>query len=457
MALTATGIGSGLDINTIVGVLVDAEKIPKEAIFDKTEKSIDAKVSAIGKLKSSLSTFQDALEKLKDGGSLNQRSVSTGESSYLTAKADKTSQTGSYNVKVEQLAQQHKVAGINVADPSVPVGEGSLDLTVNGKSFSVVVGATDSLVDIAESINSATDNVGVIATIITSDAGSRLVMSSDTEGTDSQIDVVANDTLGSGLDNMFGGANLTEIQVAQNSIIHVDDQRLTSQTNEVKGAITGVTLNLTDADLNKTTLLKIDLDKDAVKDNVQGFVDAYNSLIDTIDKLSAYDVDKKEAAALQGDSMIRSIESQLRNMISSRVTVGSETVALYDIGIEADRYGKLSVDSDKLDISIAENMSSIEGLFSTEDTGLANRLDTLVESYVKPLTGLIDSRNNAYINDIKRLDKQRDAFTLKMEQLNARLFKQFNAMDLIVGNLNMQSSGIINGLNTLPGVVRSQG
>lgn len=282
-------------------------------------------------------------------------------------------------------------------------------------------------------------------------------MSSDTEGTDSQIGVVANDTLGSGLDNMFGGANLTEIQVAQNAIIHVDGQRLTSQTNEVKGAITGVTLNLTDADLNKTTLLKIDLDKDAVKDNVQGFVDAYNSLIDTIDKLSAYDVDKKEAAALQGDSMIRSIESQLRNMISSRVTVGSETVALYDIGIEADRYGKLSVDSDKLDISIAENMSSIEGLFSTEDTGLANRLDTLVESYVKPLTGLIDSRNNAYTNDIKRLDKQRDAFTLKMEQLNARLFKQFNAMDLIVGNLNMQSSGIINGLNTLPGVVRSQG
>jgi len=456
MALTATGIGSGLEINKIVGVLVDAEKVPKEAIFDKTEKTIDAKVSAIGTLKSALSTFQDALEKLQDGGSLNQRSVSTGESSYLTATADKTSQSGSYNVKVEQLAQQHKVAGINVADPSVPVGEGSLDLTVNGNSFSVPVGATDSLEDIAKNINSASDNVGVTATIITSDAGSRLVLSSDTEGTDSQIGVVANDTVGTGLNDMFGGANLTELQIAKNSIIHVDGQQLTSQTNEVKGAIAGVTLSLTDADLNKSTTVKIELDKDAVKDNVQGFVDAYNSLIGTIDKLSAYDVEKEEAAALQGDSMIRSIESQLRSMISSRVDVGGETVALYDIGIEADRYGKLSVNSAKLDTAIADNMTGIEGLFSTPDTGLANRLDTVVESYVKPVTGLIDTRNNAYTSDKQRLDDQREAFTLKMEQLNARLMKQFNAMDLIVGNLNQQSSGIVNGLNALPGVVRSQ-
>jgi len=452
MALTATGIGSGLEVSKIVGVLVDAEKLPREARFDKTEKTIDAKVSAIGTLKSSLSTFQDALEKLQDGGNLNQRTVSTGESTYLSATADKTSQSGSYNVKVEQLAQQHKVAGINVADPSVPVGEGNLDLSVNGNNFSVTVGATDSLENIAKNINSATDNVGVTATIITSDAGSRLVLSSNTEGTDSQIGVVANDTVGTGLNDMFGGANLTELQVAKNSIVHVDGQKLTSQTNEVKGAITGVTLNLTDADLNETTLVKIELDKDAVKENVQGFVEAYNSLISTIDKLSAYDVDKKEAAALQGDSMVRSIESQLRNMISSRV----DGVGLYDIGVEADRYGKLSVESDKLDTAIAENMSGIEGLFSTKDTGLANRLDTVVDSYVKPTTGMIDSRNNAYTSDKLRLDDQREAFTLKMEQLNARLMKQFNAMDLIVGNLKQQSSGITNGLNALPGVVRSQ-
>ncbi|GGI71747.1 flagellar hook-associated protein 2 [Shewanella hanedai] len=456
MALTATGIGSGLDINTIVGVLVDAEKLPKEAIFNKTEKTIDAKVSGIGTLKSALSTFQDALEKLKDGNNINQKTVSTGDSKFLTATADKTAQTGSYNIKVEQLATAHKVAGINVADSTSPVGEGSLDLTVNGNSFSVAVGAGDSLENIAKSINDATDNVGVTATIITSDAGSRLVLSSDVEGTDSQISLVANDTSGTGLNDMFGGANLTELQAAKPSIVYVDGQKLTSQTNEVKGAITGVTLALTDQDVNTVSTVKIELDKEGIKENINGFVDAYNSLMESIDKLSAYDAEKETAAALQGDSMIRSIESQTRNLISSRVSVDGETVALYDIGITADRYGKLSVDSTKLDKVIDENIGSIEGLFSTETSGIAVKLDDLVEGYVKS-GGLIDSRNNAYTSDKQRLEDQREAFSLKMEQLQARLFKQFNAMDLVVGQLNQQAGGIINGLNSLPGVVKSQG
>lgn len=454
MALTATGIGSGLDINTIVGVLVDAEKVPKEAIFDQKEATIDAKVSAIGTLKSVLSTFQDALEKLTDGASLNQRIVSTGESLYLSATADKTATTGSYNIQVEQLATAHKVAGAFTADKTAAIGEGSLDFTVNGESFTVDVGATDTLEDIAKNINDSSENVGVTATIVTTNSGSRLVLSSDTEGPDNQITVGATDTAGTGLNDMFGGTNLTEVQAAQESIIYVDGQQLNSQTNEITGAIAGVTLNLTDADVNKTTTLKIEQDDEAVKENVQGFVDAYNSLMSSIDKMSSYDAEKEEAAALQGDSMIRSLESQMRNMISSRVDVDGKSIALYDIGIEADRYGKLSVDSAKLDEVIKNDMASIEGLFATETTGLANRLDELAEGYVKT-GGLIDSRNNAYTSDKRRLDSDREAFALKMEMLEARLFKQFNAMDLVVGQLNQQASGIVNGLNSLPGVISS--
>ncbi|GIU46194.1 flagellar filament capping protein FliD [Shewanella algidipiscicola] len=457
MALTATGIGSGLDINTIVGVLVDAEKVPKEAIFDKKEDALEAQVSAIGTLKSALSKFQDALEKLKDGNSLNQRQVSTGESNYFTASADKNAQSGSYNIVVEQLAQRHKVAGGYTADPKAAVGEGSLDFTVNGNSFSVDVAAGDSLDAIAASINNADDNVGVTATIVTTDGGSRLVISSDTEGSDSNVTVAANDTSGTGLNDMFGTGNLTEVQAAKEAIVYIDGQKLQSQTNEISNAISGVTLNLTDADLNKTSVLKIELDEEAVKENVQGFVDAYNGLIDTIEKLSSYDAKEKKAAAMQGDSMIRSIESQMRNMISTRVdTGGGDSIALYDIGIEADRYGKLSVNSTKLDKVINEDMGSIENLFATKDTGLATRLDTLVEGYVKT-SGLLNTRNNTLTEDQQRLEDQREAFNMKMEQLQARLFKQFNAMDLVVGNLTSQGNGVISALNSLPGVVKASG
>ncbi|ABN62415.1 flagellar filament capping protein FliD [Shewanella baltica] len=454
MALTATGIGSGLKINEIVQVLVDAEKKPKEAMFNKKEDSIKAKVSAMGTLKSALSTFQDALKKLQTGDALNQRKITVSNETYLTATADKTAQAGSYGIKVEQLAVNHKVAGINVADPTLPVGEGSLDFGINGKNFSIDVSATDSIAAIAKKVNESSDNVGVTATVITSDAGSRLIFSSNKSGEDNQISITANDTSGTGLNDMFGAGNITSLQDAKNAIVYIDNQKVTSQTNEVKNAIAGVTLNLTDADISKTTTLKIEQDDGAVKTNVKAFVDAYNSLATAVDKMSSYDKDKKTAAALQGDSMVRSIESQLRSISSERIdTDGGNSIALYDIGIKTDRYGKLSVDDTKLDKVLSEDMSSVEALFSTPDKGLANRFYDLAESYVKS-RGLIASRQTGYTNQQSQITDQREAFTLKMDQLTARLTKQFNAMDLIVGKLNQQSSGLVDRINSLPGAVR---
>ncbi|MCU8082736.1 flagellar filament capping protein FliD [Shewanella sp. SM23] len=456
MALTATGMGSGLKISEIVQVLVDAEKTPKEAMFNKTEDSIKAKVSAMGTLKSALSTFQDALKKLQTGDALNLRKVSVSNQTYLSATTDKTAQAGSYGIKVEQLAVNHKIAGKNVADPALPVGEGSLDFGINGKNFSIDVSATDSLAAIAKKVNESPDNAGVTATVITSDAGSRLVFSSDKSGEDNQISITANDTTGTGLNDMFGAGNISTLQDAKNAVVYIDNQKVTSQTNEVKNAITGVTLNLTDADVSKTTTLKIEQDDDAVKTNVKAFVDAYNSLATAVDKMSSYDKEKKTAAALQGDSMIRSIESQLRSISSERVPTDSgSSIALYDIGIKTDRYGKLSVDDTKLNKVISEDMASVEALFSTPDKGLANRFNDLADSYVKS-RGLIASRQTGYTNQQSQLTDRREAFTLKMDQLTARLTKQFNAMDLVVGKLNQQSSGLVDRLNSLPGAVKKR-
>lgn len=446
------GIGSGLDLGNIVKVLVEAEQAPKEAMFNKTEDTISAKLSAMGTLKSALSTFQDALKKLQSGDVLNQRKVTTGESSYFSAVATKSAQSGSYNIQVEQLASAHKVGGLHIADANIPVGEGSLDFSVNGNGFTVAIDPDDTIATIAQKVNDATDNSGITATVITSDAGAQLVFSSDNSGTDNQIMVTANDTSGTGLNDMFGGVNLTELNPATNAVIYVDNQKVTSQSNKVETAISGVSLTLTDADVSKTSILKIEQDTDAVKENVNGFVTAYNALVSSIDKLSSYDADSKKAAALQGDSMIRSLESQLRNMASGRVVTSNGSVGLYDVGIKIDRYGKMSVDDTKLDSVLKDDMESVEALFASPTTGLANRFTELTKEYAK-VGGLIDTRKNAYTKDQQRLTEQREAFARKMSLLQARLTKQFNAMDLVVGQLNQQSAGLADRLNSLPGAV----
>ena len=344
------------------------------------------------------------------------------------------------------------MGGAHVTDPKATVGEGSLDFSINGENFSVGVDPADDLYAIAAKVNSASDNSGVVATVVKSDAGSQIVFSSAKTGLDNQISVVANDIAGTGLNDMFNGTNLNTLVDAKNSIIEVDGQKLTSQSNSVTDAIAGITLDLTKADLNSTSTLTVEQDNEAVKENLKSFVETYNSLLTSIDKLSSYDADKKTAAALQGDSMIRSLESQLRNMVSERVSVDGSNVALYDIGLSTDRYGKLNIDEAKLDESIANNMSSIEGLFSTPSTGLANRFDELANNYVKT-GGVIDNRKNSYTEETKRLTLQRESFSLKMAQLESRLLKQFNAMDLVVAQLNQQSAGLVDRLNSLPGAV----
>ncbi|WP_445776252.1 flagellar filament capping protein FliD [Shewanella sp.] len=454
MALTATGIGSGLDISSIVSVLVDAEKSPKETLFTQKENKISAKVSGIGTLKSALSKFQDAAVKLQSGELLNQRTVSNGGSSYFTATADQYSQPGNYSIKVEQLAKSQKLAGATVADPTQGVGEGSLAFTVNGESFSVAIGASDSLSAIASKINNASDNKGVSATVIKSDSGSRLVFTSTDTGTDNQMVVTATDNSGTALSDMFNGTNLETLQDAQDSIVYIDGQKLTSQSNSIEGAITGVTLSLTKADVGETSTLTISQDTDSVKTNIESFVSAYNALITSMNTLSSFDVDSNTSAALQGDSMIRSLESQLRKTVSQRVSVDGVESALYELGISTDSEGKLSIDDTKLTAAVTSNMSLVEGVFSTSDTGLAYQFDNIVESYTK-VGGVIDTRNNSYTEETSRLTDQREAFALKMEQLEARLLKQFNAMDLIVAQLNQESSSLTDRLNSLPGVVSS--
>ncbi|MCH1924563.1 flagellar filament capping protein FliD [Shewanella sp. C32] len=454
MALTATGIGSGLDITTIVKTLVDSERTPKETRLDSQENKLDAKVSAIGSLKSALTTFQDAVAKLSDPEALNIRKVSQSSEDFFTVTADKDARAGSYNVVVESLASAQKLASVAVSDDSSGVGEGSLSFAIQGKSFSVDVGATDSLEDIANSINNADDNVGVTATIINTDNGKRLVFASDKTGTENAITVTASDTSGTGLSSTFGSGQLETIQAAADSVIKIDGQTLTSSSNKIEGAISGVTFELTDADVGKTTKLTIAQDDDAVKENVQGFVDAYNTLMTKMDSLSSYNVSTNTSAALQGDSIIRSLQSQLRSMVSSRVDDGQGgTTALYDIGISADRQGRLTVDESKLTESLSSGMSKVGTLFAQKDTGIAARMDTVIDGYVKS-NGMIASRQNSYTQEKDRIADQREALDRRMELLQARLTKQYNAMDLVVSNLNSQGNSALSALNSLPGVVR---
>ncbi|UJF21309.1 flagellar filament capping protein FliD [Shewanella sp. OMA3-2] len=452
MGLTSVGIGSGLDIGGIVTALVNAESAGKIAKFDVNEGKINAQISGIGSLKSAMSEFKDKLKTLTESATFGSQKVAVSTKDYLSATVDKTAVSGSYQVKVEQLAQSQKVGTAVVADKSSVIGEGSLTIAVgSGDSFNIDVVATDTLTEIMNKINNSDDNSDVTATIINGELGPQLVLGSKKTGEDNTINVIAADTDGNtGLADTF---TMTEVTPAKNAIAYIDGVKVVSQENNISEAITGVSLTLTAADINKTTTLTVSKDTTKTKTAIEGFVTAYNSVMTTIKDLTSYNADTEKAGILQGDALPRSIQSQLRNMLSNQFSTADGDKMLANLGVTTTREGLLEVNSTKLTEVIAADKGAIAEMFSTENTGLASKMSALIDGYVKS-GGIMESRDSTLDEQLSRITDSREQLNLRMSAFSDRLYKQFNAMDLVVANLNSQSNALQSRLDSLPGVVR---
>jgi flagellar hook-associated protein 2 len=452
MGLTSVGIGSGIDIGGIVTALVNAESAGKIAKFDANEGTITAKISGIGSLKSVMSEFNDKLATLMDADTFGSQKVALSTKDYLTATVDSTAVSGKYQVKVEQLAQSQKVGSAVVADSASTIGTGSLAIAVGSNSFNIDVEATDTLTEIMNKINSSDDNDDVTATIINGELGPQLVLGSKNTGLDNTISVTATDTDGNtGLADTF---TMTELTPAKNAIAYVDGVKIVSQSNDIDEAITGVSLSLTAADIDKTTTLTVSRDTTKTKTAIEGFVEAYNSVMSTIKSLSSYDADTEQAGVLQGDSLPRSIQSQMRNMLTSQYSTSDGDKMLATLGITTTREGLLEIDSDKLTEVIASDKGAIAEMFSAEDTGLASKMSSYMDIYVKS-GGLLESRDSSLDDQLSRLTDSRDALTARMSAYSDRLYAQYNAMDLVVASLNSTSSDLQSRLDSLPGLVNN--
>jgi len=453
MGLTSVGIGSGIDIGGIVTALVNAESAGKIARFDVNEGKINAQISGIGSLKSAMSEFNTKLKTLTESATFGSQKVAVSAKDYLSATVDKTAVSGSYQVKVEQLAQSQKVGSAVVADKISPIGEGSLDIVVGvGDSFKIDVASTDTLTDIMDKINNSEDNKDVTATIINGELGPQLVLGSKNTGEDNTISVTATDTDGNtGLADTFA---MTEVTPAKNAIAYIDGVKVVSQKNSLSEAITGVSLTLTAADIDKTTTLTVSKDTAKTKAAIEGFVEAYNTVMSTIKDLTSYDADTEKAGTLQGDGLPRSIQSQMRNMLSSQFGTSDGDKMLANLGVTTTREGLLEVDSTKLTDVISNDKGAIAEMFSAENTGLASKMSSLLDSYIKS-GGIMDSRDSSLDEQLSRIADSRVQLNTRMAAYSDRLYKQYNAMDLVVASLNSSASDLQSRLDSLPGVVRN--
>lgn len=477
------GVGSGLDINGIVKALVDAEKAPKNAQLNRLERATTAKFSGLGQFRNALSEFQTALKGLNNPASFEKRSASSGKTDVFTVTADAKASAGNYSVQVFNLAQTSKVALRGVESPSAQIGTGSLTVAAGDKSLTVdISAANNSLTGIRDAINAAGKSSGISAAIVndpSGEGGARLVLSSSEFGTGNDISVTSSSTSGdlSVLD--FTPPATTDFQAepvdpddpmaarvisyARDASVAIDGIVISSASNEIKGAVEGVTLTLKKAqtaeELESATSINLNVgeDRTGVKAMVNKFVDAYNKLIGTIDSLTKVtpvggDDGQPLAAALVGDASVRSFMSTMRNELSNPGSGSGAFRILADLGISTQRDGTLAVDDTRLTAAVNDNFDQLGGFLTGAD-GLMGRLESKVKPYAEN-GGILDSRTKALQNTLSSVDDQRDQLTRRIGQLEARLFSQFNAMDALVAQLSGTSDYLTGALDNLPGVVR---
>lgn len=457
-----TGIGSGMDIDGIVGALVAAEKAPKEAQLNRLESVTTTKISALGTLRTALSSFQTALKDLNDIKLFENRSAKSTNTDLLSAIASKTAQSGTYSVKIEQLATGSKTATKALEGNFATEAAGTLTVKVGeGEGIDVAIGADASLEDIKDALNAALKDSGVSANLLTdpSTGKTRLVMSSSTTGAGEDVSITTTDA---GLESLAinTASDATDdaggvLERAQNAKFSIDGLTMKSKTNKVENAIPDVTLNLVAADKEKAITVTVAQDQDGVTANIKKFVDAYNNLIKTTNSLTSVtkvgDDGKPLTGGLVGDSSVRSILSGIQNELVS--VGGSDGVRmLSDLGITTQKDGTLGIDNDKLKTALGSNFDAV-GKFFTGDTGLMKRLDSRVEGF-NQTGGILAQRVTGLETTNADIKAQREKLALRIESMTARLFSQFNAMDTMVAQLSNTSSWLESTLSSLPGVVK---
>lgn len=434
-AITSLGIGSGLDLNGLLDQLKQAEQAKLEPIAEQIH-SEQTQISAYGQLTSALERFQSSAQALNDGSSFESLTTNI-EGSAVGAVSSNEAQPGQYEVQVERLATASSLVTerLETAIESIVTGEQSLDFTLaDGTLNTITIADGSTLEDMRDAINQQSDG-RLSASIINDGEGYRLAVNATDTGADASIESTNFSQI---LDADVATSDTQVVQAGQDAAFNVNGIDIVSPTNQVEGAIQGVTLNLLEA--GATSTVTVGQDDEAIREQITAFVDDFNALKDTITSLTAYDQETGQAGGLNADATTRAVERELRQTISA-VVGGDGFNVLSDIGISLQVDGKLSIDEDKLDSIVANQPDKLASFFAgnSEEGGMAGQIASALESLVGT-GGRLESAISASESREASLGERFATTESRIEQTVERYRKQFSAMDSMVAQMNQTSA-----------------
>jgi flagellar hook-associated protein 2 len=440
--ITSTGIGSGLNISAIVSSLTSAYGAAETNALTSQKTSLTAQVSAFGTFSSALDTLQATLSTLENPGQLAGFDATVADKTIASATTTSAAAPGQYTLEVQNLATPQTLTSQPAASSSSTVGTGTLTIAVGGASTAITIDSSnDTLAGIAAAINSAPNNPGVTASVISTTVGARLVLSGTQTGAANSITVTQSGGDG-GLSALAypatGVTGLTQTQAAQDASFSINGYAATSASNQVSSAISGVTLNLLQASAPGTpTTLTISPDSTAAQTSISTFVTALNGVLSSIQSLTGYDASTQTAGPLNGDPTLESFQNQLQNILnvvnSNASSTSGAVGSLADLGITADADGSYDTNTTTLGNALSANLTSVANLLGGTN-GIATQIDSLINGYTQA-GGLLATVNQGLQTSLSNVATQQAALTAQLATYSATLTTQYNAMDAAVAAL----------------------
>jgi len=394
--ISSLGVGSGLNVSSIISQLMAVQNQPV-TLLQNQEAADQTTVSDFGQLQSALSTFQTAMQGLNSASNYQSVTAKVGNTAIATATATSAASAGSYSLLVNNLAQSQTLVTAGQADSTSSIGAGTISFSFgsitggtdtsgkySGATFTnggaapqtvTIDPSNDSLTGIAAAINAA--NIGVTASILNDGSSNpaRLSLTVTNPGAANslQISVTGNPATDTTLSNLLsndpgGTQNLTETSTAQNAQFTLNGIAITSPTNTVSNAISGVTLNLLSTNTS-STMLTVSKSTSGTTNAINSFVSAYNTIQSVISTATAYNSTTKTAGPLQGQNSVNSIMNQIQAILNAPVPGAPNAISmLAQVGVGFNSDGTMSVDSTKLNAALASNPSAVAGLFSSTGT-----------------------------------------------------------------------------------------
>ena len=472
--ISSIGIGSGLDIESVISQLVAVERAPVTQL-QKEATSLQTRLSTYGKLQSGMAALRDAASALTRSSTWDATTGSSSDATAVTVSTSATTLPGSYAIEVQRLASVQSNATQVFASADAIVGEGTLRIELGTwgpgqSSFTPKAGAAavditvgppaESLAQLRDKINAS--NSGVVASVLTDASGARLVLRSAATGEMNGFRIGVTDGDGNNFDGIglsalafdpsAGILTMAQALAAANAAASLNGLPISSESNTLANVLDGMTITLA-----KPTTAPVQLeakpDTAGIRKALDSFVTAYNDLNKLLTEQTKYDAASKTAGVLQGDSAAVSMRAQMRALIGGSSGASAMFTRLAEVGFDVQSDGSIKLVETKLANGLA-NLGETKKLFANSDlgtpanNGIATQLRAMADQ-VLGIEGSISTRSEGLRKRLDLNQDRQDQLEDRITMVEKRLRAQYTALDRQMASLNSLSNYVTQQLSAM--------